>query len=132
MSTYNRSSKKGSRPTSDEWSGLLHAEVRRFSEVFIVVDALDECSNDVRDNFLGEIQRLQSTVHILITSRLISSIETELSKGLQTEIKASDGDVKQYLETRIQNESRLACLLRGDAELQATIVESIVKNAKGM
>ncbi|ORY10990.1 hypothetical protein BCR34DRAFT_484890, partial [Clohesyomyces aquaticus] len=69
---------------------------------------------------------------ILITSRFIPSIEKELSGDLQMEIRAADDDVKQYLEKRIQNESRLVRLLTGDAELQATVVDSIVDNAKGM
>jgi hypothetical protein len=132
-STHNRHSKKGSRPTSKEWSSLLHAQVQRFSRTFIVVDALDECSeNGVRDSFLAEIRQLQSAVHILVTSRFPPSIETELSESLQTEIRASDGDVKQYLTTRIQNEGRLVRLLGGNAELQATVVENIAINANGM
>jgi hypothetical protein len=75
---------------------------------------------------------LQSAVHILVTSRFPPSIETELSESLQTEIRASDGDVKQYLTTRIQNEGRLVRLLSGNAELQATVVENIAINANGM
>jgi hypothetical protein len=68
----------------------------------------------------------------LITSRLIPSFEDELFNALKIEIRASDADVKEYLENRVRNTFRLVRLLKGDVELQATVVESIVKNAKGM
>jgi hypothetical protein len=48
------------------------------------------------------------------------------------ELRAADADVKQYLNARIQSESRLVRLLAGDADLHATVIESIVNNAKGM
>jgi hypothetical protein len=109
---------KGSRPTSKEWSKLLLSEASLFPKAFVVVDALDECSDDgVRDSFLQGIEHLQSTTHVLITSRFIPSFDEELFTALKTEIKASDADVKEYLENRVRNERRLVRLLRGDAEL---------------
>jgi hypothetical protein len=133
LATRVRHSMKGSHPTYEEWSELLLSEVSRFPKAFIVVDALDECSEDgVRDSFLQGIRHSQPRAHVLITSRLIPSFEDELFNALKIEIRASDADVKEYLENRVRNTFRLVRLLKGDVELQATVVESIVKNAKGM
>ncbi|PVH96165.1 hypothetical protein DM02DRAFT_535828 [Periconia macrospinosa] len=133
ISTFRRHSQKASRPTFEEWSNLLHSEAARFSVPFIVVDALDECPEDgVRDALMREVRRLQSRAHILITSRFVPSLEIEFSHDLKAEIRAADSDVKEYLEERIRNEGRLIRLLKDDWSLKATVVESIVDNAKGM
>jgi hypothetical protein len=125
---------KRTRPTLAEWSKFLQFQIRRFSRVFIVIDALDEYSESggTRDCFLNEIRRLQPSVHILITSRPISSIESELEGATHLEIRATDSDVRTYLETRIMREGRLRRLLKADLALQETIIDKIAENAKGM
>lgn len=125
---------RGTRPSLADWSRLLQLEVHRLSRIFIVIDALDECSekDGTRDSFMTEIRSLQPFVYLLVTSRHIASIENELGKGVCMEIRASDHDVGQYLEGRIQKEGRLGRLLRADKDLQETITRSIVSNAKGM
>jgi ankyrin repeat domain-containing protein 50 len=140
MSLYRHHLRKETRPTLGELSKLLQSkvryllEVRRLSKVFIVIDALDECpeSNRTRQSFLAEIRKLQSTVHLLITSRHIPAIEREFEKAARVEICASGKDVRRYLEGRIESEDRLVRLVKADPALQETIVNTIVKNAKGM
>ena len=134
ISLYRHHSKKQTRPTLDELSKLLQLEVRRLSNVFIAIDALDECleSNHTRESFLAEIRKLQPTIHLLITSRHVSTIEREFEKAARVEIRASDEDVRRYLEGRIESEGRLVRLVKADPTLQATIVNTIVENAKGM
>jgi hypothetical protein len=134
MSLYHYHKQKQTRPTAGKWSKLLESEVRRLSKVFIVIDALDECpeSNGTRDNFLAEIRKLQPITHLLVTSRHIPTIEREFEKAARVEIRASDEDVRRYLERRIESGGRLVRLLKADPALQATIANTIVENAKGM
>ncbi|KAI8624519.1 hypothetical protein F5Y19DRAFT_312512 [Xylariaceae sp. FL1651] len=126
--------RKGSRPTLVEWGKMLQNEIRRFSRVFIVIDALDECAekDGTRSRFMAEIRALQSSVHLLVTSRQISSVENEIGKAVHVDIRASESDVLRYLENRILKENRLACLLRKDQNLRDTILTTIAKSAKGM
>jgi hypothetical protein len=134
LSLYRQHGKKQTRPTLRELSELLQLEVHRLSKVFIVIDALDECreSNGTRDSFVAEIRKLQPTIHLLITSRYISTMEREFEKAARVEIRASDEDVRRYLECRIENEGRLVRVVKADLALQATITNTIVENAKGM
>jgi hypothetical protein len=134
VSLYRHHSKKQTRPTLDELSKLLQSEVRRLSDVFIVIDALDECleGNHTGESFLAEIQKLQPTIHLLITSRHISTIEREFEKAARVEIRASHEDVRRYLEGRIESKGRLARLVKADPTLQATIVNTIAEKAEGM
>lgn len=53
-------------------------------------------------------------------------------KAALVEIRASDKDVKRYLEGRIESEGRLVRLVKADPALQATIVNTIVEKARGM
>jgi hypothetical protein len=58
---YNVKRPKRERPTLEEISKTLHSVVAKYSRVFIVVDALDECQdNDCRTKFLLEIFSLQA------------------------------------------------------------------------
>jgi len=126
--------KKQTRPTLSEYADLLQSEVRRFSKVFIVIDALDECSesNGTRDNFLAEIRKLQPTIHLLVTSRHIEIIERAFKNAARLEIRASDEDVRKYLEGRIASEPQLVRHVEKDSTLQDTIINAIVEKAKGM
>lgn len=112
---------------------MLQSEVRRFSEVFIIIDALDECpeSEDTRASFLAEIRTLHQNAR-LVTSRHIPTIKSEFEKAARLEICASDEDVTTYLESRIERESRLARHVKAAPDLQATIISTIRQKAKGM
>ncbi|KAI9774337.1 MAG: hypothetical protein M1840_004231 [Geoglossum simile] len=134
ISTYQRYLGKKTRPPLDEWSDLLQIEARRFSKVLIAIDALDECpeSNDTRATFLAEIRKLQPNIHLLVTSRHIPTIEREFGSAAHIEIRASDRDIRRYLESRIRGGSRLARNVEGDPALQELIVNAITERADGM
>lgn len=133
-SLYRSHTRQQTRPTLQEYSKLLQSEICYFSTSFIVVDALDECSeiNGTRSRFLAEIRKLPSNVRLLITSRYISAIESEFERTTCVEIRASDEDVARYIQGRIQREPRLARHIRADPGLQKTIIDNIVQRAKGM
>ena len=134
VSLYHSHIRKRTRPMLEECSNLLQSEVLRFPKVFMVIDAMDECSesNGTRTSFLTEIRKLQSSVHLLVTSRHISTIEYEFRKASRLEIHASDGDVRRYLESRITREPQLAGHVEADPALRDTIIDTLVENAKGM
>jgi hypothetical protein len=140
VSLYRQHSKKQTRPTLDEMSKLLQSkvhhllEVCRLSEVFIIIDALDECpeSNGTRDSFVAEIRKLQPITHLLVTSRHISTIEREFEKAAWVEIHATGEDIGRYIESRIRSEGRLLRLLKANPALQAKITNTVIENAKGM
>jgi hypothetical protein len=134
VSLYHRHINKQTRPTLAEWSELLRSEVHRLSKVFIIVDALDECSegDGTRDSFLSEILKLQPSIRLLVTSRHILTIEREFEKAARIEILANDEDVRKYVEGRIETERRLSRHIKADPTLQDTIISTIVEKAKGM
>lgn len=105
----------------------------RYSKVFIVIDALDECADDggAREILLSEFNALQTTnpMNLIVTSRPILKIEQKFQKAIQLEIRASDSDVQKYLEGQM---SRLASCVTRNISLQETIKSGIVKAVDGM
>jgi hypothetical protein len=134
VSLYHHHLDKRTRPTLAEWSKLLQSEVRHLSKVFVIIDAFDEHleSNDTRYSFLAEIRKLQSSIHLLVTSRHIASIKREFEEAARVEIRASDIDIRRYLENRIKREHGLVRHVKVDSALQEAIINTIVKKAKGM
>jgi hypothetical protein len=126
---------KQTRPTLNEWSILLQSEAGRFSEIFMIIDALDECSDYTRESLLSVIQKLPN-IHLLVTSRHILTIEREFKGKFENttsvEIRASDEDVRRYLENRIKREHRLASHVEADPTLKETIINTIAEKTKGI
>lgn len=124
---------KGSRPTLDEVSSALHLEIDRYSRVYILVDALDECTDDddARGRLLSRLHELQAkmAVNLMVTSRMIHKIQQEFESAPQLEIRASDEDVKIYLGGQM---GRLARCVTRDVSLQNDITSEIVSTVDGM
>lgn len=134
VSLYRHHKQMQTCPTLDELSKLLQLEIRRLSKVFILIDALDECSesNSTRDSFVAEIRNLQPITHLLVTSRHISTIEREFEKAARVEIHATDEDIRKYVESRIKGDRQLIRQIQKDPALQGTIINTIIEKTKGM
>jgi len=93
------------RPLLSEYSRLLKLELRQLSDIFLVIDALDECpeiddfGESRRDNLLAQITNLLESLHLLITARPhIQSVTDILRDAIEMEICARKDDIKIYLE----------------------------------
>ncbi|KAF4983537.1 hypothetical protein FZEAL_1072 [Fusarium zealandicum] len=119
--------------SSSEVSQNLRSVLALYGRVFIVLDALDECSaNDgSRDDILSGLFELQTTssANFLCTSRHIPEIETLFSKEHSVEVRAQDQDVRKYLDSQLR---RLPGFVRRDPGLQDRVKDEIVKAVDGM
>ncbi|KAF3317028.1 hypothetical protein TWF173_001034 [Orbilia oligospora] len=94
----------GGRPSRAEIMDSIHAISAAYSRFFIIIDALDEYEE--RSEFLEkvfEIHELQQ-LGIFATSRPIPDIKDKFKRKetyTECEIRASDGDVRLYLEGQI-------------------------------
>ena len=104
-----------------------------YSRVFIIVDALDECQpfESYRTTFLTEIFNLQakSRVNIFATSRIIPEITERFEGSVSLEIRASEPDVRRYVDGHI---SHLPSFVGHRPDLQEEIKAEIVKAVNGM
>jgi hypothetical protein len=130
---YEHHNNKRTRPSVNEISKTLHSVVSDLSKAFIIIDALDECqvSDGGRDKFLSEVLDLQAKTgaNLFVTSRFIPEIMNQFEGVISLEIRASDGDVQQYLDGHM---SRLPSFVLRNLDLQEEIKTEIIKAIDGM
>lgn len=131
LELYKKHSLRQTRPSLDELSAVFQSLTKSFSQVFIIIDALDECEKSNASSFLETLLRIHegSPCNILVTSKNIHYIARAFQKFPKLEIRANEADVEKYLRTRV---SSLPAIIRRDAELQKEIIASISKAANGM
>ncbi|KAF6801238.1 ankyrin [Colletotrichum sojae] len=133
-SLYTLHTRKGTSPTLNQLSDVFNKLFSQCSNIFIVIDALDECSptDDLAIEVVNVVQALANNVRLLITSRTLTNFESAFREVARIDIAAQDQDVRLYLETKIPERSRLAKHIRADPKLQDDIIGSITESAQGM
>jgi len=130
---YYQHKDKRTRPLLNEILGVLQSVAVTYSRVFIIIDALDECqiSGSYQQRFLSSLFNLQVNygINLFITSRPILNIEKEFKGKIILEIRASEEDVRRYLEDHM---FRLPGFVVRSLELQEEIKTSIIKATDGM
>ena len=135
QSLYQRHVHRNTRPSVDELRSLLYIVAETYSRVFIVVDALDECTNTdcTRDLLLSDLFHLQdqskTVVCLLATTREIREILSQFEDCVKREIRASDDDVSTYVNSQI---CRLAPCVARRNDLQDEIKTNIIEAVDGM
>jgi hypothetical protein len=133
-SLYESHRTKRTRPSSGEIVKVLHSTIRLYSKVFIIIDALDECSvsNEGRNRFLSAIFDLQTQaqVNIFATSRFILEIMSQFEGCLSKEIRAQDDDILKYVNGRIPQ--LLRSRISKYPDLQDAVRRGVVNAVDGM
>ena len=119
------------RPTLDEVSSIFQSEIRNYSRVFLIIDALDECPDDDRRVVLSRLRAMQaaSSANVMITSRPVPKVTDAFLQDITIEIRASDEDVRRYIEGQM---IRMTGCIARNVWLQETIKNSITKTVDGM
>lgn len=118
------------RPGWKEIAGIFEDLIRSHETVYMVVDALDECSENVRNILLARFKSLSSNVRLLVTSRHIGEITQHFDAF--REIRASPSDLGKYILSRISDDPRLAGYVRNHTSLRQDICDGIVSKADSM
>lgn len=128
-----RHSNHGTRPSLDEIFAALKTTMLSFWTVYVVIDALDECTDrdGTRSQFLGKLRDLQQEfdVRLMVTSRANPDIVSQFKSSPMLEIRASPADVKNYVRGQIY---RLARCVQRDERLQGAVEDKIVEAVDGM
>ena len=113
---------------------LLKSAITGLASVFIVIDALDEIPEEDgrRKAMISELLSLTPVVRLLILSRDLPNIRRQLKHAIHVEIKASEGDVLEYIDTRITGSERLSAYVTKDEGLRKVIRTTVASKACGM
>lgn len=129
---YRKHADRDTRPSLDDVTEVLAKEVCRHQKVYVIVDALDECSETSRLELIEKIQKMQPTLRLLVSSRQYDSIARQFEGNPRFEIKASTNDVRAYVAGRITKGSRLERHVIKDPTLVKDIEKVVVGNAQEM
>ncbi|KAG8355593.1 hypothetical protein FVEN_g6498 [Fusarium venenatum] len=97
-----------------EYLGLFIAQASMFDTVYLIIDALDSCTNskDERTRHLLQegLRKLPGNVRVLITVRR-DSLFDDLGISQKIEVKPCEQDVKTYIEYEINKDNELLQIL---------------------
>lgn len=131
---FNMHQHRSSRPSIDEILSSLESVIKTFEKVFILVDAVDECSTSdgCRRRLLSSLFDMQNrcaAVNVFATSRPIPEILGMFEGCISIQIQAKKEDVFAYVKGQLP---QLPACVRSNAQLQDDIVTGIVKAVDGM
>ena len=131
---YASAATKGSsaRPRLDDIIKILKAEVDRYAKVYVVIDALDECEPAYRIRLLTELKALQPKVKLMVTSRFFDAFGADMGIDTDVEIRATDDDIKRFVQERVSTTPRLGRWITADPSLQAMIETKVTEAAQNM
>ena len=133
LALYRNHDKAGTTPVVEEYMLAIEESMRLFQAVFLVVDALDECSErpDARAKLTKGILDIQmrTNCQLLCTSRQNREIVNLFDESDTVLVRAHPDDVQIYLQSRIDD---LPTLIRGDVSLRASIIARIDEVNDGM
>jgi hypothetical protein len=127
---HGKHEKQKSRPSLDEILGAIQSACAAYSTIYLVVDALDECSNQdgTRIQFISKLREVQAktNMHLIVTSRFIPDVVEQFESGPTLEVRASDHDVRRYVAGQLLRLPR--CVQRNDGlarDIQNKIAEAV-------
>jgi Cdc6-like AAA superfamily ATPase len=133
MQTYEKCSREKVRPSTDDIMQVFLSVCSSYHRVYLIVDALDECSDSEgsRTLLIEKLRELQSKmdIRLLFTSRFIPEITQHFQSNVQLEIRASEEDVRRFVAGQIP---RLPNCIKRDEGLKIDVQDRIVKAVDGM
>nr|POF21844.1 isoform 3 of ankyrin-3 [Quercus suber] len=100
-----------------------------FQNVYVLVDALDECNEELRWGILDSLHSVAPQIHLLLTSRPLDSINAELEGFVQLPVKANRADLDLFIDQHIEKNRHLKCMCEKSPALQADIMESVARRS---
>lgn len=136
VSLYQYHKKSRDRPNLEELVQAIRDESERYSSLFIVVDALDECfdKSEITSQLIKALSALAPYSKILVSSRPHINSRRLLPNSKHIEVVATKQDLETYVETRLSptTGSDLARLVHNHEDLYQEILQTVVTKANGM
>ncbi|KAJ7742073.1 hypothetical protein B0H16DRAFT_1728330 [Mycena metata] len=130
---YKQHRGKGTAPSLEEVVNVLNSSLERFSRVFIIVDAMDECPEFQREILLQQLAAMAKNVNLMITSRPNISTDSSAFPNLETlDIQAVQGDIQTFIHAQIKSSPHLSRHTRKKPALREEILTKVIDTADGM
>ena len=121
-------------PSDEQLQNVLHDILDGFSRAYIVIDALDECTDREKtlnwvNKLISDVDRKAANLHIVVTSRPemdIAEVFTALDPHSIDAGEANTKDIVEYL--RLQMESKFT---KYDGNTRAKIMSKLEEHGEG-
>ena len=131
--------KRGMKPHGELLRNALIKELRSSTETWIVIDAFDESTEEgsTRAQLLKLLRNASHSARWLITSRDLPWVRHTMDDKNADEsepltVAAHEGDVRRYVEGRIDRDADFNDMTTEYPWLKAKITEKVAKSAQGM
>lgn len=122
-------------PSNDAFVETLQHICMEFQEIFIVLDALDECKD--REELLRLISEIYewktNKLHVLATSRrekdITEALEALITEQISIQDEVDNADIHTHICERLQNDPKLN---KWSAEIKTEIETRLMNDADGM
>ncbi len=128
----------GTRPSLNDLTKILSQELASFYHVYIVLDALDEFTGgkleeqmNKQEELIRITKSLGDNIHLLVTSRDITSIGSLFKADTKLNIQAAEDDINSYIMSKLSC-GRLAEFIKGRDDLRQAILDGVTEKADGM
>lgn len=115
---------------------MLQFLAHECSEVYVAIDALDECidknGRTIWNELLSKLKSSVSNLRLLYTSRDIEDFSGILTGSTRINMRASEADIQAYVQAQIRSAESLLSICERDAELENKIPQAIASKAEGM
>jgi hypothetical protein len=100
---HNQCESKKTRPSIYGIQEALQSVAAAYSQVFVLIDALDECRYSCREKLVSELSNIQSKcdMSLFVTSRFIPDITEKFEGVPRLEIRATQQDIQRYVKGHI-------------------------------
>ncbi len=106
------------------------------NRVFLLFDAVEAATEDVRGSLMPQLQDLQESLglNIFVTALLGTGIDELFPRSTSLEIRASAEDVSKYMRRGVESDLRLRRLIHGAEhdDLRHEIIQATVEMSDGM
>lgn len=136
-------------PAFDKYKDNFFRLAKSFDQVFIVIDALDECKQEEQDEILNREQVINfifdltdglndelPCAKVFLTSRretdIIDAFARHKTPTIQIEVKNVTEDINAYVNDRVEDLVKAEKLKLKKSTLKEKIVKILVANAEGM
>ncbi|KAL8724038.1 MAG: hypothetical protein Q9166_008162, partial [cf. Caloplaca sp. 2 TL-2023] len=131
VNSYRTHKSNRTRPSWTEISQVFKDVANKLGVVYLVVDALDECSEEARNILLAHFKALPPNARLLVTTRYIKDITLQFQNGPMMDIRANPIDLERYIRSRIVKNRRLASHVRDHPTLEQDVLDRVTEKADG-
>ncbi|KAH0566013.1 hypothetical protein GP486_000585 [Trichoglossum hirsutum] len=126
------------KPTADELITILLAVMRLFTEVYIIMDGIDECESQEREDIFSIIRQLAGFGGCVAKAYISSREEIDIKKSFagyrQIHISEADVmlDINSYVKRVVEEKVQARKLVVRDYSLVGTVIDALSRGARGM